>query len=172
MTEDKFMINYDFNGKGKFGFICPKYNNQIIYFPIQGMKGHIQSVSATMVNLFPDLVIDFAKFYENTRNYCPSQINFLDQEELEYALFWAQKQNVVFLNSSTPYSKSGILAIPADIEELSNFQKNTIKQVIEHFNTLTIEDNLFSILYVNNERVSQETGILFHENEPTTSKSI
>lgn len=58
------------------------------------------------------------------------------------------------------------------IGELSDFQKIIVEKVIEHFKTLDIEDNLFSILYVNNEKTSRETEILFYENESITIKSI
>lgn len=124
------------NSIGQKGFfISPKYKHELLYLPTTDGEytDHADSLFFTMSKLFPEEKrLYYKKYKKILEGSNSSNSNLLDRKEFACSSLMASIGIVVFLNTSDSYNKSGIFFVPENQESLSEYQKESIKNVIEN----------------------------------------
>ncbi len=93
---------------------------------------HEDSLNFTTSKLYGDYKSKYFNiFKEKVKNLIPDNLCFVDSPELTYSFFLASLNKIVFLNSSDMMFISGLLFVPEQEENLSEYQKDALEKVLQ-----------------------------------------
>lgn len=73
----------------------------------------------------------FSLFVTSIKEYVPDNMGFLDSKELTYAFFLACMGKIVYINTGDFSFSSGLLIVPDEESDLSNFQQEYLNKIIQ-----------------------------------------
>lgn len=134
----------------KIGFIISQKYDCIIHYPIS-IDSHENSSFELLYLGYREFVNDCLTYIESVTSKIPSQICCINCPEMSYAMYFASLGEIVFLNSSIPNYKSGVLFLPKDIVDLSKNQLLAINYYLQGLINFDYIETLFVPKDLNNQ---------------------